>query len=383
MASPGKMDWYDPAQGKVVEVDDPDYHASPYEAAHASGQGDAFDQAVATYYGNDGGSPVNAADHPNTNFYQPETYNWLVNPSPASTTTATPTPTPNPTPTPAPTPPSGPGGGGPTSNAGGGDLRSSYRPPAFTPSPFITPNGQIPPGLPFSPDPHAVALQNAALEKALNNPAVEPFQNPFKAKQDELVNSFLNTPMFDNNYVNMLNEQQKEIALAREQAANRGVMQRSANRGVLGGGQVDAGVRRNRQDTTAGLLQSHRDISTKVQGDNRVGYERAVSLADQIAAADADKKFREQTANRQALLDALGTSELVYGGREDRGLNVAKLMETIREYDMDIANRQAEFSAGSTFGYDNMNTNNRFNYDSLNSNNERAWLDYLARLAGR
>ena len=336
-----------------------------------------------------------------------------------------------------PAPPPGGGGGNQPSNvAGPRDYKSSYTPPAFTPSPFIMPNGMVPPGMPFSPDPHAVQLQNQALETALNTHAVQPFVNPYQASQDALIQQFmnepvakpfvnpfqsaqdtlmqkfLNEPQYDQAYINGLNEQQKEIALAREGQANRGLLQRAASRGVQAGGQVQAGMRRASQDTTSNLLQSQRDINLDVEGRNREGYERAVGLSDalnrarseeqfridttnreayerglslsnQLASGQADRDYRTDTANRSALLDALGMSETIYGGREDRGLNTSRFMETIREYDQDLLNRQAEFSAGSNFGYDQLNSGNKFNYDSLNSMNEREWLNYLARLAGR
>lgn len=226
-----------------------------------------------------------------------------------------------------------------------------------------------------------MALQNQALERALTQDTVTPFANPYQAAQRELMNKFLTQPAFGPDYINMLNEQQKEILLAREQQANRGVLQRSASRGVTGGGQVDSGLRRNRTDTTQGLLQSQRDISTRVQGENRGAYERAVELADRLAAAEGDQQYRTQMTNRQALLDALGMSENIYGGREDRGLNVGRLMETIREFDSDILNRQAEFGSNQNYQYDSMNTANRFNYDNLNSANERAYQDLLATLS--
>lgn len=260
---------------------------------------------------------------------------------------------------------------------------STYKPPSFTPSPFITPDGKVPPGLPFSPDPHAVELQNQALEKVLNTPAVQPFVNPYQSSQDALIQKFLNEPQYDQTYVNSLNEQQKEIALAREQQARRGILQSSAGRGVQAGGQVQAGFRRAGQDTTQNLLQSQRDIDTRVHDENRAGFERALGLSDQLAGGMSDRLFRTDSANRASLLDALASSENIYGGREDRGLNVSRFMETIRQFDNDMKERQAEFGANNQFGYDTLNTNSRFNYDQLNNMNEQAWLNYLARLAGR
>lgn len=286
-------------------------------------------------------------------------------------------------PPPPTTPPPGPGPAThPSPTSAPGDSKSTYKPGAFTPSPFITPNGMVPPGLPFSPDPHAVQLQNQALEKAMT-PAVQPFVNPYQGAQDQLINKFLTEPQFDQNYINQQNEQQKEIALAREQMARRQMLQGSANRGTMAGGQVQAGMRRIGDDTSQQLLQSNRDINMHAQEANRGGFERALGISDQMAGGMADRLFRTDSTNRQALLDAISASESVYGGREDRGMNVAKLMEQIRMFDNDLKEKQAEFGANNQFGYDTLNTNNRFNYDQLNSLSERDWLSYLARLAGR
>ena len=391
--------------------------------------------------------------NPDTGQFDPDNY-WpreqpVQAPPETPTTNAPPTapgapkpPTPPGPPAPKPKAPSNPGAVNPPPPA-----TSTYRPPAFAPSPFITADGRVPPGLPYSPDPHAVALQNAALEKAINTPAVEKFVNPYQGAQDQLVNQFLTTPVvkpfvnpfqgaqdtlmhkflnepqYDQTYINGLNEQQKEIALAREGQATRGILQRAASRGVQAGGQVQAGMRRASQDTTSNLLQSQRDINLDVAGRNREGYERAVGLSDalnrarseeqfrvdttnraayergvglsdQLASGQADRDFRTDSTNRSALLDALGMSESIYGGREDRGLNASRFMESIRQFDNDMKERQAEFGATNQYGYDSLNTNNRFNYDNmnnttrfnydnLNSMNERDWLNYLARLAGR
>lgn len=282
--------------------------------------------------------------------------------------TPAPSTTPPPTTTPPPkAPPSGGGGGGGSQPP----PRTPYKPPSMTPSPFIMPNGMIPPGMPFSPDPRAVEQQNRALEQAMT-PAIQQFVNPYQGAQDALMQKFLSEPQFGPDYINALNEQQKEISLAREGQAKRGLMQRSASRGVMAGGQVQSGMKRINDATSQNLLQSNRDINIQTQEANRGGFERALGISDQLAGGMADRMFRTDAGNRQALLDAIGQSENVYGGREDRGLNVSRLMEMIRQFDNDMSERQSEFAS-----------NGQFNYDNMNSMNEKSWLDYLARLAGR
>ena len=329
-------------------------------------------------------------------------------------------PTPKPTPTPQPAPGPGPAPG----------PRPVYRPPSIQPSPFIMPNGQIPPGMPYSPNPQAVAMQNAALQRALQTDAVSPYQfnpaeqqirtqqeallqrlmgtpaftppvDPNRDAQDRLLQQILTQPAFGQDYINTLNEQQKEIALGREQYGNERRLQHAASRGVASGGTLQAAGRRASEDTTRQLLESQRDIRLQTEQANRGAYERALpisqgisseresqartaaalnaqvqtaiaELSDSILGGRQDRASDTQTTNRSALLSALGMSENIYGGRQDRGLDVSRMGEMIRQFDQGLLNRQSEF--GSRLTYD---------YDSLNNDARSAWLNYLARLAGR
>ena len=308
----GDADRFDSGKDDFWEDDGPyDGPLSPFEQQHGN-----------VPYENSYTDPsTGGAQNADGSFWYPTPSGYPnANAGPASQFNTPAPPTTTTTPTPPPAPPPGPGG----NNGGGGNNRpstpnQSYRPPALTPSPFIMPNGMVPPGLPFSPDPQAVQLQNDALQRIMT--------------QD----------VFGQDYINKMNEQQKEIALAREQQGSRELMQRMAGRGVLAGGGREAGLRRLGQDTSRQLLQSQRDVTNQAT-----------------------------SANRAALMDAIGIHNQVYGERQDRGLNIAKLMEAIRMYDQDLLNRQAEFGSGMNF-----------NYDSLNANNERSWLDYLARLGGQ
>jgi hypothetical protein len=194
----------------------------------------------------------------------------------------------------------GGGGGGAGSGAGQGP---AYTPPPVISSPFIMPNGQIPPGMPFSPNMEMQGLQNQALQ------------------------TMLSQPMFDENYISRLNEQQKELALARGAATSRGLEQSAISRGTLGGA-TQGGIRRRQADAlTSQLLQSQRDVSNQAV-----------------------------TGNRAALLDALGASDSILSGREGRGLDVARFAELIRQYDNDLRNRQAEFGSGMDFRYADLNS---------------------------
>lgn len=64
--------WYNPETGQVEELANPDYHASPYEAAENEGRLDEFQDYIDTIYGMDptGQAPTAAG----VNLYDPSTY---------------------------------------------------------------------------------------------------------------------------------------------------------------------------------------------------------------------------------------------------------------------------------------------------------------------
>lgn len=177
------------------------------------------------------------------------------------------------------------------------------RRPDMMPSPFILPNGGVPPGLPFQPDSGLVAQQNALLQKVLAGPTYGP------------------------DYLNKLNEQQKEMILNRAMQGRGNYLQDAASRNVLHGGTALGVGRRQHDQTTSELLRSHRDIA-----------------------------LQTEAANRASLLDALGMSESVMGGRESRALDAARFIELIRQFENQQANRAYEFDAGQEYDYDNLNS---------------------------
>jgi len=194
------------------------------------------------------------------------------------------------------------GGGG----GGGGGVASkkapSYTPPPFTPSPFVMPDGKVPPGLPFSPN------------------------MPMQGLQDNILQNILTTPALSQDFVNRQSEADKELALQRSKAAQQGLLQNAAGRGTLPGGTLQSRERRLEADTLAELLKSRRDVESQAE-----------------------------LANREGQISALGASEGILGAREDRGLNAARFGELIRQYDLDLANRQSEFGANLDFNYNNLN----------------------------
>lgn len=109
---------YDEESGEWYD-DGTEDHLSPWEEAHGGHEYDPnsadsapndFDAAIAEYYGYGGGSPVD--QQPETNWYQPDTYEYLVN-QPGGTT-------PPPGGAPAPT------GSTPTYRAGTGPMAQGY-----------------------------------------------------------------------------------------------------------------------------------------------------------------------------------------------------------------------------------------------------------------
>jgi hypothetical protein len=208
------------------------------------------------------------------------------------------------------------GGGTTTSQTGaGGQQTSTYTPPAMTPSPFIMPNGMVPPGVPYSPS------------------------TEFQGMQDQLMRSMLTQPVLSPEVIAQMNEQQKELALQRGGAGQGDMAQRFASMGRGGGGYAAGQQRRASDALTSQLLQSQRDVS--------------------INAANL---------NRQGFLDALSSSDSVLGGREGRGLNASRFAEGIREYDNDLLQRQSEFGA-----------NQDYRYADLNANLEQAFINAILR----
>ncbi len=353
---------------KYADYTNPDGSEHKYEAPKepewdpkwgapvTSGPGSAGQPGVAFYNGGPGQDVLNNLNS--------QGIPWQNVAAPKQTTAP-------PTTTTTPPPPNTNGNPGPSNQPNPG-----YKPPPLQPSPFVTPNGQIPPGMPYSPNPHAVALQNQAMEKALTTPAYTQTANPLLDQMQTSVMQQLlgnvNNPLFGPEYTNMLNEQQKEIQLARQGQVVHDMQQRAASRGTTAGGGLQAGIRRAQDDTTKNILQAHRDTSIQTQQANRDAQMGAMALADQVGQGAWSRDYQGQIANRGSLLDALGMSDTIYGGREDRGLNVSRLMEMIRQYDQDLLNRQSEF--GSRLGFD---------YSTLNSGNDNAWLAYLARIAGK
>ena len=96
-----QVEWYNPETGQIEMIDDgePDYK-SPYEVAHEEGRGDDFDRATDEYYNS--GDELNRRE--DTNWYQPDSYEYLINTPGPTSAGPTPTPTPTPTQTPQPRP---------------------------------------------------------------------------------------------------------------------------------------------------------------------------------------------------------------------------------------------------------------------------------------
>ena len=184
----------------------------------------------------------------------------------------------------------GPGGYQAPTIAQQGAGPGKYNAPVATPSPFITPNGQIPAGVPYAPNTQMQGLQDNNLRNILSQDALSP------------------------EFVNRTNEAQKEMLLQRGQQASRALGQNAARRGTLAGGYQAGQQRRGNDILTSQLMQSQRDIANQAE-----------------------------LANRQGKLNALAASESILGGREQRGLAASQFAEGIRQYNEGLRNQQSQF----------------------------------------
>jgi len=159
----------------------------------------------------------------------------------------------------------------------------------------------------------------------------------FAGMQDKLLEQMLTQPALSPEFVNRQNEAQKELLLQRGQQTQQGIAQSAARRGTTAGAYQGGQQRRASDVLTSQLLQSQRDTANQAE-----------------------------LANREGFINALGASEGILGGREDRGLNTSRFAESIRQYNENLRNRQSEFGAGLDF-----------DYNSLNSSLEQAFINAL------
>ena len=161
--------------------------------------------------------------------------------------------------------------------------------------PMIMPNGMVPPGMPYQPTSQQTQMQDAVIQTLLTQPTFSP------------------------QFMNQLNEQQKELLLMRGRGGAQSARQDAASRGTYRGGASQARNRRMSTDLSNQLLQSQRDVALRTTAENRAGF-----------------------------INGLAASDNIFSGRENRSLDVQRFLEAIRQYGGDdmyrwaIANLNAE-----------------------------------------
>lgn len=194
---------------------------------------------------------------------------------------------------------------------GGGDSQGGQMQMAPPQSPMVMGDGTIPPGIPYSPTP-------------------APQMNP---NANGVLNDILTKPVYDQNYLNQLNETQKEMALKRNEQLGSGLLQNAASRGTTNGGQL---VRRQSElsnDLTNQLLQSNRDVNIQTTGANRAG------LLDALTSASS--MYRDNLAGAQFT--------------DDQSLRATQQ----RRADQELARLLEQYNRDNTYRYDSMNNNNQ------------------------
>ncbi len=177
------------------------------------------------------------------------------------------------------------GGGGTAGSSGG----AKVAPPA--PSPMVTPNGGVPAGVPYNPAVPAAGSYRVNEQRAgftQTPPTYTPqtfsqFQTPdysnITGLQDKVLQDTLTNPMYSPEYVNRMNEAQKELINTRGAAAQGNLLQGAVSRGVAKGGAVDVGRRRLETEQSRNLLSSQRDIFNTAEAGNRQGFLDALAAS--------------------------------------------------------------------------------------------------------
>lgn len=105
--------------------------------------------------------------------------------------------------------------------------------------------------------------------------------------QTKNLKDILTNPTYSQDYINKLNESQKELITERGKSAQDSIMQDAARRGVTDSGNVGAAKQRQADTTTGELLKSNRDIELGTTGANRQALIDALTTSQGIKASDA------------------------------------------------------------------------------------------------
>lgn len=248
----------------------------------------------------------------------------------------------------------------------------------IAPGPMIMPNGTVPPGMPYSPNTSRAGFNQTP--PTYQAQTISQFQTPDYSKiqgmQDNVLQNVLTNPMYSQEYTSRLNEQQKELALARGQAASRGAQQNAISRGTAGSGAAMAAQRRIGQGTTQNLLQSQRDISNTVESGNRQGYLDALGASQNVLTGrgnQASQFYNSLLSGQQAQAAEYGRQYQSQGDAFDRLLGRDMGLEGLDQAAANSRLGYANFGQqGAQFDQDLA-----YRYNSMNNNNQLAFMRML------
>lgn len=155
---------------------------------------------------------------------------------------------------------------------------------------------------------------------AANITQFDQTKNPaISGLQDQRMNDILSNPTYSRDFINKLNEQQKEMILQRGVSDQGSLQQDAARRGVTNSGYTEAAQQRLKNTQTEDLLKSNRDTELNTAGANRQSVLDALASSQGVLSSRAGiesegyaSKLAGETAAAnekgkayQALLDAI------------------------------------------------------------------------------
>ncbi len=281
----------------------------------------------------------------------------------------------------------GAGGSGGRPGAGsGGSGRVGDTSPAPTIGPSApTANYQLPQFTPYQFTPYsAPTTEGMGGLSELMQRLMAQGSPELDGLQNEQLKNMLTNPTYSQDYINKLNERQKELVLQQGQAERTALMQGAARRGVTDSGATHAADRRLGNNLTKDLLTANREVELNTTGANRQSLLDAISASQGVKASNAgiaqgnagtysniiaqqgglanqSAAQRLATESAQAGQNQAGFSNALaaanFGLTQDQFNAQTKqfdrnFIEQVRQFDRQLAQQMEQFNLSNQQGYD-------------------------------